>query len=417
MSRVFPDLKNPTYATQTLVVCQAKQEHRTITLSVIVLVPSCLFLVEKDVEGLRAGQILSRNLELTRESGLDPDVVEQQIFVVFNSLFDASRAFGRIDPRYRTREIPELRSWETDADWMMRQSWTIDQVGPDEEAKFVARADERAARHLKDRNKGKVLARDRTAQAGSIEDKTGRRNSGRIPLLCGSVERGLQKRTQAVRGIGRRMDWRAVVVQHYLDQLRSECFAIRRAAQSALLTKKIFEPGSRSAPEMRKLAERMTSYAQTLKTLCARPFTRRFTHVARELEEASKLLVESASMRNGASADLAKTQLEITYRSMCLFEEHWRIEEMLATASHCLHDKQSLTQHQVTVMHSEQEQILDRLTHPEPVTGSLIHEGFKRPDTVEDAVLHLRSCIEDLKTVPLDLKQFVAHLKAVCKPL
>lgn len=262
MDRFLPELKKPVHITQTVVVCESGQEHRAVLLKLTVLIPKCLFLVYEDTDGLRAGQVLSRNLDLTRESGLDPSISEQQIFVVYHSLFDAARAFGRIFPRYREREIPELASWESDADWMMRQSWTIDQAGPNEQAKFVARAEERVSRHAHDRNPDKVAARERTTQAKKLEDKTGRRNTGRIPLICGAVERGLQRRTQAVRGIGRRMDFRAVVIEHYLDQLRAECFGIRRAAQSALLTKKVFEPGSRTAPEMRKLAARMVAYAQ-----------------------------------------------------------------------------------------------------------------------------------------------------------
>src|SRR3989339_889246 len=304
MNRVLPLLKEPVFETRAFILCESGKEPRTISCSLIVLVPGCLYLVQKETDGLRTGQVLSRNLELTRASGFDPTVSEQQVFVQFHSLFDASRAFGRINPRYQTKELPELADWWLDADWLMRQSWTIDHAEPEEEAKFVARATERVSKHLRDTNLEKVSARGRTSKAGSLEDKRGRRNVGRIPLLCGSVERSLQKRRLAVRGIGPRMDWRAVVIQYYLDQLRSECFLIRREAQSTLLNKKIFVPGERSAGEMRKLAQRMTAYAQTLSTFCARPFIRRFTHVACELNEASRLLIESANTRDGTSADL-----------------------------------------------------------------------------------------------------------------
>ncbi len=413
----WPDLHNPQIIERTLVLSLSKKDNRVVTVRVVVLIGRCLYLVHEKQDGLREGQVLSRNLELTREIGYNPDLDAEQVFIVYDSLFDARRAFSRINPQYREVEIPELVNWKWDADWLLRQSWTLDEADSQRRSQFVLRAGDRANKHARDRNQEKVAAQGRTRRVALETDVTGRRNIGRIPLMCGAIERGLQRRVQSVRGIGRRMDWRAVVVEHYLDQLRQECFLLRRCAQSALITKAIFEPGSRSAPAMRKLAMRMAHYATQLATIRARPFNRTFRHASHELTEASRLLTLAADAREGTYANLAKAQLATTYRSMCLLEQHWRIEDILTTVSTLFHRRKKLQTDQVVMMKDELIDVLGHLERPDPHTGELIHAGFKRPDTVEDTMLRLRSCIALLSQESIKLKDLRIQLKAACRPL
>lgn len=409
----WPDLQKPQIVERTIRVSGLKGEDGPVprALKLSVLVDKALYLVWEDEQGLRAGQVVSRNLELTRTLELDPDDPEQQVFVVYDSIFDAWRAFSRINPKYKTVEIPELRQWITDADWLMRQSWTLDQATEQDQADFVLRVTTRVARHKKDTNEKKVAARERTHKVASPKDSKGRVNYGRIPLLCTGVSGGLAKRTQAVRGIGRRMDWRAVVIEHFLDQLREQCLLLRRHAHESLVSRTFFGQGSRDPARMRILAQRMEDYVNTLALFRARPFTRRFNHSIRELREAARLLRQSADERNGEQADRAREELAKIYRSMCVFECHWRLESALMTVCEAYHRRRPLSQDQVDGLKLELEEVLKDFEQPDTLTKQPLEAGFARPDTVEKARTSTRFALMLLRGSVVSIKLLREVLK------
>jgi hypothetical protein len=135
----WPELKNPVTTTRPLCITRGNANGltRIDAVDLIVLVNACLYIVIKNGQGLRAGQILSRNLERTRREGLDPNNPAEQVFLVYDSIYDARRGIGRIDGRYRAIEIPELARWRADADWLLRTSWSLRKADPEGDARFT----------------------------------------------------------------------------------------------------------------------------------------------------------------------------------------------------------------------------------------------------------------------------------------
>ncbi len=413
---VLPDVKAPVRVKRSLVVPDGEKGREVIDVPVTILVNGCLYLVEEDEQGLRAGQILSRNLDLTRHHGRDPTIPEQQVFVVFTGLNAARRGLGRIDDRYRDDEIPELAGWATDADWLLRTSWTLYKAGEKQRADFYWRANRRRERHVHDRATHKRAAEDRLIKVASETDSRGRRNPSRIPLLCMAIDRSLQARTQEVRGIGRHMDWRVVVLEHVIDDMRRECRKIRRAAQDALTSPEIFAD-KRTPRTLRTRATRMRAYAESLKELRARPFRRALSHVLEELEQSATLLMEAAERRDTGPLEGVINLLKRIYGSMALAEEHWRIEEILVVVADHHHRRVPLSEAQVHLYHDELTSIHTQLTSPDPITAELIGSGFRQnvlPSVIASVLLSVL-CLRD--AAHIDLKALHSHLKSACEPI
>lgn len=417
-SVLWPELKNPAVTTRSLSITNGSSDGvtRISAIELLILVNGCLYVVKNDGQGLRAGDILSRNLDLTRRKGSDPTRPEEQVFIRYKSIYDARRGIGRVYGRYKAIELPELSRWRLDADWLLRRSWTLSRNDPAGDAEFVWRADGRIRQHLGDRAAHKVEALAKFVKIATLTDALGRRNTPAIPLQCSAADRSLQAREQEVRGIGRRMDWRGVVLEHFVDQLRSECRAIRRAAQDALSAKDLF--GSERTPKaLRVRAQRMTEYAEVLHGLHVRTFDRVFDHVASELNEASQLLYEAASQRDVAPLDRVRELLSKIYRSMMLVDEHWRLEEMLDVVAEHYHRKEPLSDEQKRIFIDELSGIHQTLTTKDSLTGELIGHGFERDvvSVVIGNVLLARTVLSSVAEV--NLRYCYEHLKTACAPL
>lgn len=414
---VWPDLKNPVTTRRPLSITDGHGGVTAIgTIDLIVLVNMCLYVVAKDAHGLKAGDLLSRNFELTRRRMRDQQNLAEQMFLRYTSIYDARRGIGRIEGRYRRLEIPELRRWSVDADWLIRASWTLTRTQPERDANFIWVADRRIHGHRKDRADFKVAALQLFDKVSTLRDRLGRRNTPSLPLQLSAADRLLEARTQEVRGIGRRMDWRAVVLEHYIDQLERECRAIRRAAQDALTSKSLFGD-ERTTKTLRTRANRMGEYAGMLREIKVRTFTRAFAHIARELDEICDLLHDAAERRSPDRLDRVRELLRRIFDAMVLAEVHWRIQEMLLVVADHHHRRAPLTPDQIRLYVQETEDLVRLLTDPDPVTGERVGTTFTTdvvPVTHGQLVL---AKLDLLNSAGVEMSSLYGHLKAAASPI
>lgn len=416
-SVVFPDLATMITTTRPL-LCIVNDQSTVVryeALDLSVLVNGCLYLVRNDSDYLRAGDILSRNWQLSLNKGLDPCQLIQQIFVRYQSVYNARRGIGRIHGRYKSTEVPNLEQWRMDTDWLLCTSWRLER-GSKKEAEFKWRAEQRVGKQAYDRDSHKVLARGLTAKAATLIDALGRRNTPSIPLQMDKADRVLQARIQGVRGIGRRMDWRAVVLEHVIDKLQNECRLIRRIAQEALIAEDIF--GKKRTPNaLRQRANRMRDHAAFLQEIPVRTFSRVFNHVARELLEAADLLTESASERSIQPLERVGRLLGTIYQSMVLSELHSRLQEILLVVAHVAKNKHELSKAQIDLFLEELQAVSDALIIKNPVTGIQMGDGFER-NVIPTVIAEIQLAIESLKSAQaIRLVELYEHLKAACEPL
>lgn len=414
---VLPELATLATTTRPL-LCVVDSEHHLAlyeALDLTILVNGCLYLVRNDSEHLRAGDILFRNLRLSINKGLDPRELSEQIFVRYHSIYDARRGIGRIYGRYKSNEIPELERWRIDTDWLLRTSWRLER-GSDKEAEFVWRAERRVRKHAGDSADHKVRARGLTAKVATFMDVLGRRNTPTIPLQMCAADRALQARIQEVRGIGRRMDWRALVLEHMIDQLQNECRLIRRAAEEAFICKDIFGE-ARTPKTLRQRAMRMRDHAVFLQELPVRTFNRAFNHVARELVEVADLLCESARDRSIKPLERVHRLLGTIYQSMALSELHWRLQEILLVVAQIVKSGYTLSPSQTTLFVEELQDVCNALTGSDPVTCVPMGDGFELnviPTVLAETRLAL-VCLQSADGVCLP--DLYDHLKSACAPL
>ncbi len=415
---VWPDIKSPILAERPLRIVNGRVDGQTVipSIKLVVLVNSCLYAVHEDGHGLRAGDILSRNLDLTRRKGGDTTESSERVFVRYKSIYDARRGIGRVYGHYHEIEIPELARWKMDADWLLRTSWMLHRATKEQEEQFVWKAERQIRKHEKDKSEVKLDALLRLFKIQSMIDSLGRRNTAMIPLLCCAIDRSLEARTQQVRGIGRRMDWRAVVLEYVIDQMQTECRAIRRAAQDALQAKDIFGE-ARTPKTLRGRANRMNEYAQFLKTVQVRTFTRVFAHVISELEEVAELFHDAASKRDRGPLERARQLLGKIYRSMVLLEQHWRLEEVLIVVSSHTHNVEVLSADQIRLFTEELDEVHRTLTNPDPVTGVHIDTDFET-DVLPSVIGSVLSCLTNLRGEEgVYLPALYDGLKSACKPI
>lgn len=414
----WPELKSPVVTTRALSIVSGSSDGvtRISAIELIILVNGCLYVVKNDGFGLRAGDILSRNLDLTRRKGSDPTRQEEQVFIRYQSIYAARRGIGRVYGRYKAIELPELSRWRIDADWLLRRSWTLSRNDPTGDEQFVWRADGRIRQHLGDKAANKVAALTRFMKIATLTDALGRRNTPALALQCSAADRSLEARAQEVRGIGRRMDWRGIVLEHFVDELRSECRVIRRAAQDAFTAKDLFG-AERTSKALRVRARRMIEYAEILRGLHVRTFDRVFDHVARELDEASGLLSEAAGKHDATPLDRVRALLGKIYRSMMLVDEHWRLEEILDVVAEHHHRNQPLSDDQKRVFIEELVSVHHALTTEDSLTKQMIGEGFELnvlPVVIGNVVLARTELTNVAGVKPRQLYEF---LKRACEPL
>lgn len=386
-----------------------------------VLVNGCLYIVVEDGyhDIVRRGNILSRNLKETKKHGGSFEDEASHCFVQYDGINAARRGIGRIDTKYKKVETPHLSEWRKQLEKMLRLSWTLHKIeGKENEFEWVSETAIKKNRGVIDEKK--VEALDRTRKAATRKDKKDRRNTGMIPLLCGAADDRLFARIQAIRGIGRKMDWRSVVLENYIDQMRSKCIEIERDMEHKLSADTLFG-ASRTTKKVAKSAYDMRVYATHLRSLNARPFTRSLTHAAFDLESAAALMEQAAQTADPAKMEEVKLILRRIYRSMRLIEYHSRLEEILLIVAEARHRKMTVQGDQLVLCLNEMSQVQKEFACHDPFTKESLEYGFKRSilpnvrHSLGIALLTLSRQSQDSSN-QLHTKTAYEYLKMACAP-
>jgi len=418
----WPDPERPVVISRALTLIKDKEEPSVfMNVKLEVLVNGVLYLVLEDRDGLRRGNVLSKNRQLTKKHGGSEERPLSHCFICYDNVNDARRGIGRLDGTYRLLEIPNLREWQDRLDWIMQRSWTLHRVGDEEQQRYAWFAAQTVEEHRSVRDERKVHALQKTRATVSILDRLNRRNPGRIPLMVSSADLSLVRRTQAVRGIGRRMEWRGVVLEAYIDRLRAKCREIQRAVQQKLSSDSVFSE-KRTPRTVRLCSERMSAYSEHLRTLGARPFSRAFEHAAADLGQAARYLHEAAEERSGDKIEQAKGLLHRVYRSMRMLEFHWRLEEVLVVVAAAHHRGKELSGSELVLATEELASIHSRLNAHEELTGEPFEHGFERHilPRVLPLVHQARGALMNVRHGKSNGTSYTSvaygHLKAACAP-
>jgi hypothetical protein len=421
----LPDPEQPVCVVRDLTLLRNKKDPIVIrSITLIILINRCLYLVCEDGYGLKAGQVLWRDLELTkRRGGLRADPASEQ-FKAYDGLNHARRAATLIEPSYRELENPDLRQWIALLDEMMRTSWTLHQVGEEEQQKYERMADTVVSDHAGVCNEHKVKALGHTRQAGSLMDRLGRPNPGRIPLITMAGENALRRRLSGMRAKGFRMGWRQIVLEHYIDRLREITITLSRSAHHRLTCKILF--GKQRTPrKIKEVARGMRGTAKKLMTLIGRPFSHTFIHVANDLEACAQIMdcvVERVRSGNTEDARIliaeVKPILGKIYRSAQLRQFHWRLEEIMVSTTRARITGKNASDSEIQEWHQELCRCHRQLSRKDPVTQQRWDEGFNRGfvrGVFSQVFLADRCLMRPASQGGPDFQQMHEHLKSACK--
>ncbi|NQV89837.1 hypothetical protein HQ487_00345 [Candidatus Uhrbacteria bacterium] len=436
-SFVWPDPQEPRIIVRDLTVLRNRRRRKKgepkiepLVLTgakLIELIPHCLYEVPmdchelaKDVRELRPGSILSRNMKVSeRLSGGPIESQVDQCFQSFDGVFKARRGLGKIDRRYRSREIPANKKLAGTLDELMKYSWELRKVDEEGQSSFVLIAVRAAKAYGKPIDETKVMAQQRTLQAGSVIDSIGRFNPGRIPLICFAGENKVASRIQAVRGIGRRMSFREVVLEHYIDRLHEISRDVSRSQEHRLRGEWLV-PLKRTPNSVRKEAGQIEFEAQRLRAIVSRPFSRSFNRCADDLDEAAQLLRQAATASDGQYVDQSKDVIGRVYRAMIQMDCHRRLEEVLLQVGILEDRKQDIGASEQLMYKEELLAIHRRLAHVDPRTARKLEHGFKRP-VLPRVLPRIHLAVEALMRKLIDggpdLKTMQTELKLACAPL
>ena len=417
--------------------------------ALIELVPHCLYEVPahgpgalKDVIELAPGRILSRNLAVSeRLAGTGSPSVGEQCFISYKSVYTARRGMAHAHVRGNSLELPALSSWDDTFDWMVKTSWTLHLLEEDGREQYVMVAHALLDAHGRVIDKQKVAALERAIQAGKLKDSLGRFNPGRIPLIIFAGQRKLAKRIRAVRGISRRMSFREVVLQVYIDSLRLMCRQIAGSQLHRLQSRKLFgedrliplEAGddgqglARSTRTVLKQAVRLDQVATQLESIVTKPFDRSLKHTVRDMRAAARSMVEAAEAVRADGVDAAavvmldaRDALMRVYHSMKLRELHWQLEELLLQTAILIDQSRTVVNPQKRIWHEELRAIHRMLTRPDLMTGRHLDDGFRRQ--VRSSVfphVHLADVLlmRQISDGGPDLQGVDEELRKACAPL
>jgi len=207
---------------------------------------------------------------------------------------------------------------------------------------------------------------------------------------------------QDIRGIGRRMDWRGVVLEHYIDQLRSKCLEIQRDAEHKLASDVLFGT-KRTVKTVRTQVVRMRAFAENLRRFHARPFARALAHASNDLEECAVLMESASAEQSPEKMQQARVLLCRVYRSMRMLELHWSMEEVLVVVADAHHRKTVVEASLVPTYLKELLSVCDGFHGKDAVTHEPIELGFKRK-ILPRSLPYLRMAISSLRLQVSDAK-------------
>ncbi|MBI2473002.1 hypothetical protein HYV70_00395 [Candidatus Uhrbacteria bacterium] len=423
----WPDPEYPNIVTRDLTILRKGKKETSVKLTGVKLrelIPYCLYEVPESsheqagaIPELRPGRILSRNLKISE--GVYGGSVEEemdQCFISYDGIYKARRGLSHIERRYISTEIPGLRKWSAALDSLTRFSWDLEKSNQEGRQILTSVSAHTAIEHGSVIDSHKVAARERTVQAGTLEDSNGRFNPGRIPLICFAGERKLRKRTQIVRGIGRKMSFREVVLEQMIDGLRDICISVSRSQEYRLRSGWLTQSLERTPRKVKQEADRLLQEAMRLRHIVTRPFARSFNRCAVDLEDAAQFLQEAANNRRSELISQAKEKIGQVYRAMKQLECHWRLEEVLFEISILRDRKQTVSALQQRLWHRALESVHHQLTAEEPLTGKHLEHGFKRP-VLQRVRPHIQLADKSLMQDPPDFRSVYKELKTACDPI
>ncbi len=382
--------------TRTLLLRLRGHKEMKVTLDLRVLIAGSMYLVLRDGNHLKKGQILIRNLDLQRRlNGAPATSYGTQLFVRYDNLFDAYRAMSRLNPRYLKTEIPALQHWQNECDKLMQMAWELSAKNVGEKhVQYKVHAYSAAGPHEHVQNPHKELAYKQALRAAEVKDRKGRINSGRLPLMLLTVDVELWKRIVQIRGIGHRTDFRALVLDLYIQKMM-ESVELTRLDLKHLLRPEGVLGTSRTPRNVHAAIKHLQASGAHLKTLVARPFSHVFDHVQEDFEEAEVLMLTGAENRDPIIMNQAKMYLHRAYRSLVLVQKSWLLQEALTTVALVHHRHEELSYTQV----KELEQVLTELAvgvvGREPLTCEPYEHEFRNP-ILSKVIMNLEAILTDL---------------------
>lgn len=400
------DLHNPWGQRRSFVLRMRGAKEQELKLNLQVLVPDSVYLVEQESYSLKRGQVLVRNLDLMRRLGHADDPYDKQMFVRYDNLYDAYRAMSRLNPTYKVEEIPAMEALQRESNELMELTWSLDVNSVSKHHEYEVRAWEAVRPHKNVNNEHKVAARDQMIRATNLKDRRGRFNPHRLPLMLLSVDVAVWKRIREARGIGHRMDFRAMVLDLYIHKLSEMVECTRLDLKQLLRPNGVFHLGLNRRPsKIREAADRVRATEKHLRTLIARPFEHVFQNVAKDLEEAANLMDEASVTHDPLRMDEAKLYIHRAYRSLVLFQKGYLIQEVLATVAAMYHRKQWTLQQDFPEVREILASIINETSWNESFTNEPFEQGFRRP-IIDRVRGHLEAALDITRKSQIDKKDF-----------
>jgi|GEM_PF-5251647 len=320
-------------------------------ISLLVLVNERLYVVEEERAGLKVGQIITRK---TND--------DQEPFRLFSGLNEARAAIGR---EFKKDDL-----------------WSLQPAQSDEHTSFIW---------------------------------LGPSGTRLIPPKTERLDPVFEERRHTIRGIGRVLDWRAVILENVADQIRDVCQRIQETARQTFCSSEV---SGKDHPHhaLRKRALHMTRDAGFCRNFQIKPFNRSYVHLARELDEAGRYLLQATGEKSKEAIIHARLRLSRIFRSITLLEQYCRLDEWLLVIIGHRNRKESFSLEQQRLCLEDLMDIHRILTSPDSLTQRPIDEGF-RPDVLPVVTGYIfLACrlFDNVKSV--DLPVLSTHLQAACHP-
>lgn len=305
-SAALPDVELPVYMTRALHLVQefslealnagAQESFPIAEARLIQIIYGVLYVTTDDIVFgqrviARRGQWLSRNLWLTEQFELDPEIQAEEVFLVLDSAIEVVNAVMAIKDRYEHAALPRLKVFEQTAARMVvlsfaafrgsHQTASLTDVG----FRF---AEEFGVTLTPELQEALALV----MKAADPIDVDGRFNPRRTGLLMFKVRDLLKAVAESYEGIGGAMETRSRAALSINDQCLAICQEAILEAESTLATKWL-EDGT-GEPQQRDAMGRSLMRLSTRLALVSpyRPFWHAAAHSSEDFGKAAAALAE-----------------------------------------------------------------------------------------------------------------------------
>jgi hypothetical protein len=394
---IWPNLSNPVIIRRDLTIMVSakgsnKKEPVLIeNIKLEILVNNTLYVARENVGGVFVGHILSRNMGLTAKVQQNLALRQDHVFQQFRSINDLRRAYSRINPKYHLLSHYEAKHVSGSNFDLENMSWVLSNMCSEDGVGFIW--------HPAQLDLNLVV---------SNSSVSSREISPKILKRSREYLQGIHR----LRGVGRMMEHRAVVLEVYLAQLHEKCISIRSYVMELLNSNELFGH-SRTNSLVRKAVENVDRYSNEVHQISIRPFKRSLSYVVLDLQEASHLMSSAADQLNASMMTSAGDALRRVYRSMILLQQHWVLEEILLIVAWYQNQKQVISSQRIEFIHKRLVGVYDVLTRADVFTGQRLDEGF-RHQILESVVGRLVLVKSEFCKSSLNLKEVYKQLKYAC---